>query len=101
MSALDSDRHDPRTLRVGDRVRFVSLPRQWDAPEYRVDAEDVDFLQLLISRRRPCRVARVDEFGYPWIDARTRDPDGKTVYHSWRIAEWTGWRRVVPRSTRK
>ena len=25
---------DPKSLRVGDRVRFVSLPEEWDDPGY-------------------------------------------------------------------
>ena len=87
---------DPRQLKVGDRVRFVSLPEAWQHPKYRVDSESRELIELLIARRRPCRISRITEDGYPWIDARVRRPDGTIAYHSWGIYESTGWRLVRP-----
>ena len=89
---------DPRTLAVGDRVRFVSLPEEWERPGYYVHPESVEFMKTLIARKRSSRVCRIDEHGIPWIDARTRDEDGKIGWHSWSIFESTGWVRAQRRS---
>ncbi len=89
---------DPRELRVGDRIRFVSLPEEWKNPDYHVRQESVDFMKLLISRRRSCRVAGIEEDGYPWINARVRLEDGTIEHHGWGVYEATGWRKVQRRS---
>jgi len=85
---------DPRQLRVGDRVRFVRLPDEWSRPNYWVHDESVEFMMVLIERGRSSRVCKVDEDGYPWIEARVRKSDGAIDYHSWGIYEATGWVRV-------
>ena len=88
---------DPLQLRVGDRVRFVSLPEEWNAPEFQVHAESAAFMKRLIARGRSSRVYRLDEDGLPWIEARLTGDDGAIEYHDWGIRETTGWKRVVPR----
>jgi hypothetical protein len=91
---------DPRTLRVGQRVRFVAFPDEWRARGWSVPTGSKALMRTLITRGRPCRVAHIDEDGYPWIDARTRRAGGRLVYHRWRIAEATGWVRVRRRTLR-
>ena len=54
-------------------------------------------MELLISRRRSCRVAGIGEDGYPWIEVRVRLEDGTIEHHSWGIYESTGWRKVERR----
>ena len=94
------DMPSPRRLKVGDRVRFVSLPEEWEQPGYRVHASSIRLMNVLIRRGRPCRVARV-EHGGPWIDARLRGRNGRVERHSWMIREKTGWRQVErPRRAR-
>ena len=88
---------DPRQLQVGDRLRFTSLPEEWSDPDFTVHSDDLAFMHYLVSRRRPCRVARVDEFGTPWIDARIRLADDTLEHHSWGVFETTGWRKVQRR----
>ena len=87
---------DPKTLKVGDKVVFTSLPEEWEDPGYRVDPDDVAFMEHLIRRGRPSRVCMVCEHGHPWIEARIKER-GRLVHHSWAIAEKTGWRKVKAR----
>ena len=87
---------DPLSLKVNDLVRFTSLPSEWSEPEYRISQMSVRFMKKLIRRTWPSRICRIDESGYPWIEARILER-GKLVYHSWMITESTGWRLVVRR----
>ncbi len=88
---------EPKKLQVGDRVRFVELPEEWQDPQYTVLPESVEFMEAMIARSWPSRVYEVDEFGTPWIAARLRK-DGEIEHHTWGILEQTGW-RVVRRRT--
>ncbi len=94
---------DPKTLQVGDRVRFVSIPTEWSQPGFTVHAFDRSFMKKMIQRTWPSRVYEIDEYGQPWISARIRE-NGKLCHHIWAIFESTGWRRVnrrvVNRKTR-
>ena len=87
---------DPKKLKVGDRVKFVALPDEWDAPRYSTPDEDVAFMKAMIARTWPSRVCRIDESGFPWIEARMRNRS-RIVYHGWGIYENTGWRLVRKR----
>ncbi len=89
---------DPQKLKIGDRVRFVSMPEEWDEPGYVIHKETVDFMKIMIRRTWPSRVRELDENGTPWIYARVRDNDGTYQWNSYGIFEQTGWRRVVKRS---
>ncbi len=67
---------DPRELKVGDRVRFVSFPVEWKDPEYSVPEENRALMEILISRKSGCRVSWIADDGYPWLEARIRQEDG-------------------------
>lgn len=88
---------DPRTLKVDDLIRFVSLPDEWDQPGYTVHRDSIRFMKAMIARSWPSRISEIDEAGYPWIDARIRWR-GRWAYHRWNIMEHSGWRRVKRRS---
>jgi hypothetical protein len=88
---------DPRSLKVGDLVRFIALPEAWSRPDYHVHRESVAFMKELIRRSWPSRVCAIDEYGYPWIRARVRQR-GVIHHHHWLITESTGWRRVNRRT---
>lgn len=90
----------PLELKVGDRVRFVSLPEEWKQPGYSIQRESVAFMKRMVKRTSPARVAMIDEYGTPWIFAQTIER-GKKHYHSWAITEATGWRLVIPRRPKK
>jgi len=87
---------DPRDLKVGDRVRFVSEPEEWADPKCTVPSEDVALMKAMIARSWPSRICRIDENGVPWIEARMGGKGG-IEYHSWCIHEKTGWRQVRKR----
>jgi hypothetical protein len=84
---------DPKSLKVGDRVRFTSLPDEWSRKGYTILPESVRFMKVVVKRRWASRVAEIDEYGYAWIHARIRFR-GKVHHHSWAIMESTGWRLV-------
>lgn len=87
---------EPKQLKIGDRIKFVSLPEEWQDPKSLVTEEDIKFMKIMIVRRWPSRVCGIDEYGTPWIDARTRGKRG-WEWHSWSIFEKTGWRLVAKR----
>jgi hypothetical protein len=87
---------DPKSLKVDDLVRFVSLPEEWSRPGYTLLPESRLFMRKMIQRCWPSRVHEVDEYGNPWIHARVRER-GKYRFHSWAVLESTGWRRVKRR----
>jgi hypothetical protein len=87
---------DPRTLKVGNLVRFVAIPTEWSQPGYTVHRESVAFMKKMIKRTWPSRVYEIDEYGQPWITARIRER-GKLCLHIWAIFESTGWRCVQRR----
>ncbi len=87
---------DPKSLKVGDRVRFVEFPEDWSRPGFVLHASSRRFMRVMIRRRRPVRVSNIDETGYPWVKARIRERNG-IHYHSWMISETTSWKLVRPR----
>lgn len=70
-----------RELRVGDRVRVVRMPSDWDAPGYFVPTCTRRLYRRLIGRRRSVRVYKIDESGVPWIACRFQKNDGSWEYH--------------------
>jgi len=88
---------DPMKLKLGDRIRFVSLPDEWNDPHYFVHQECIEFMKAMISRSWPSRIYEIDEYGTPWIAARIRK-GGRIEHHIWAIFEETGWRFVRRRA---
>ncbi|MFO1065309.1 MAG: hypothetical protein U0892_15695 [Pirellulales bacterium] len=87
---------NPLELKIGDRVHFISLPEEWNRPGYVIHRDAKAFMKRMLKRKKPVRVAMIDEYGTPWIFANTIER-GRRHYHSWAITEQTGWRMVVPR----
>lgn len=85
-----------RDLRVGDRVRIVRLPSDWNRPDWHVDLSTRQLYRKLIARKRSVRVYRVDELGQPWIQGRRRLRVGGWMYWSLAIAD-DSWVRVKAR----
>jgi hypothetical protein len=88
---------NPQSLKVGDLIRFISIPEEWSRPGYWVPASSRAFMKAMIKRGRPARVYKIDESGQPWIRARLRQR-GMVGYHSWSVFESTGWRLINRRS---
>lgn len=61
---------DPKKLKVGDRVRFISLPEEWSRPGIGTPRDCVVFMKAMIWRRCSSRIYEIDKDGYPWIAAR-------------------------------
>jgi hypothetical protein len=87
---------DPATLKVGDKIRFISVPDEWASPDCGVSRESRRFMKHMLMRGFPSRVYEIDEYGRPWIAARLRIK-GKIEHHTWAIVERTGWRKVAER----
>lgn len=87
---------DWKTLRIGDRIRFVGLPSEFSKPGYHVAPETIRIYRMLVNGK-PVRVDDIDEYGAPWISTKTRECDG-VHEHSLRI-DHDGWVRVRSRKT--
>jgi hypothetical protein len=93
---------DWRNLRVGDRIRFVNMPTEFSRPGYFVHRDTLRVYRRLIERRRPVRVAWLEDCGEwtaPWIRCQFRRMDGRIEYHSLMINH-DGWVRVKHRPRR-
>jgi hypothetical protein len=81
-------------LRVGDRVRLVGWPPEWDQPGHHLAAETAGLWQLLVAQREVLRVYEVDEWGVPWVRCRVRTSAGAWEQHLLAITQG-GWVRVA------
>jgi hypothetical protein len=66
---------DWQTLRIGDRIRFVSMPTGFSRNN--CHEETLEAYRTLIARRRLVRVYKLDEFNMPWIQFRVQQSDGR------------------------
>jgi hypothetical protein len=80
-------------LRVGDRIKPVARPPEWNRPDYHLPAETAALWRLLVARRRPLRVYEVDGQGAPWVRCRVRGPGRRWEHHFLAITHG-GWVRV-------
>ena len=86
-----------RSLKVGDRIRLVRMPSEFALPGYYLHPDTRQAYQTLIDRRRPVRIAKIDEWGIPWINFQIRLPNGSWECHSLDFNH-DGWVRVTRRS---
>lgn len=85
-----------RTLRVGERIRFVRVPAEFDRPGYVVARDTRRLFEHLVRRGRSHRIAWIDAWGLPYIDLRFRRVRGRRINESLGIHE-ACWVRVRPR----
>lgn len=85
-----------RTLRVGERIRIVRVPIEFDQPGYFVDPDTRRLFELLVQRGRSHRIAWIDHSGLPYIALRFRRFRGRRVNEGLGIWE-NCWVRVRPR----
>ena len=88
---------DPKKLKVGDRVRFVCLPEEWNDPDRSLPRDSCRFMKQMIRRRFSSQIAWKDDDGFPWLVAKIRERGGYKE-HWWGILESTGWRKVRRRA---
>jgi hypothetical protein len=87
-----------RKLRVGDRIRIIRLPTEWNiVPGYHVPPCTRRLYKRLITRRRPVRISEIDEWGLPWIHCKFRRPNGGWEYHFLAVND-DSWVRVKSRA---
>jgi hypothetical protein len=91
---------DWQRLRVGDRIRLVAEPPEWQRPGYQLPRCTRRLWLLLIARRRPLRIYEIDEQGAPWVRCRVHGRDGGWEHHFLAIVEG-GWVRVRPRRSKR
>jgi hypothetical protein len=82
-----------RDLQVGDRIRIVRIPSEFDLPGYYVHRDTRRLYQRLIARRRSVRVYQVDSWGLPWIRCQFRRTNGRWEYH-WLAINDDSWVKV-------
>jgi hypothetical protein len=71
-----------RPLKLGDRIRIVRLPPEWQNAGYRVPRSTRSVYRKLIERQRPLVVSEIDERGLPWIWCRFRSRRGGLEHHA-------------------
>ena len=81
-------------LRVGDRLRPVTAPPEWQQSGYHLPADTAELWRVLVARRRPLRVYEVDARGVPWVQCRVLSNNGGWEHHFLAITHG-GWVRVA------
>jgi hypothetical protein len=70
-----------RNLRVGDQVRIIQLPSEFQLPGYKLSTETRILYEHLISVKAILTVELIDEHRLPWV-AYQWHKDGEIEYHS-------------------
>ena len=84
---------EPKSLRVGDKIKYVKRPYEWNRNGYRISDDDKLFVDLLISKDEWQAIDFIDEFGNPWISISITD-NNTVEHHTWAIFENSGWIRM-------
>ena len=92
------DRH---SLKVGDRIRLLSVPTLDLEQRDRERREGVvempgwtaDTLEQIIARDPVVVIGHIDEFGSPWFECELPGDKGQIDYHSIAILEDESWVR--------
>ena len=87
-------------LKVGDRIRIISVPGV-GIPNYWIHKDTVQVFKKIIARKRGVRIDRIDEDGTPWYTVRFKLKGGKWAWNFLAVLEGeTNWVAVRPRSRR-
>jgi hypothetical protein len=70
-----------RTLRVGELIRIVRVPEEFDEPGYVIAPDTRRLFARLVAERRSHRIAWIDDWGVPSIDLRFRRTRSGTLIH--------------------
>jgi hypothetical protein len=71
-------------LKPGDIIQFIKRPNEWSIKGHYVHPESIEFMDLMIKRKRKCKVTHLDEFGCPWIKV-IMVIRGRKEWHSWAV----------------
>ena len=91
---------DPKTLRIGDRIRILRVPqndlqqRERElAEKTEMPAWTADSIERIIEQTSVVSISRIDEDGCVWYDASIIGPDGKEEEHSLIVYNDDTWER--------
>jgi hypothetical protein len=86
----------PGDLKVGDRIRIIGMPGV-GVPDYYLHRDTRRTFRMLVARRRPVRIAWIDEFGSPWYTCRFRTKGGACERHDLAVCDLdNNWVLVKP-----
>ena len=81
---------DPKLLKIGDKIKFISVPLEWNYPDYRVFPESKEFMDDLINQGEIVVINRIDEYNNPWFEVVIVRGNSKGE-NSWAVFESSGW----------
>lgn len=92
---------DPKTLKIGDRIRILRVPECDLQQREREIAETVemagwtaDSIERIIEQSPIVQIDCIDEYGCVWYDATIRGPEGIEEEHSLVVYDDDTWERV-------
>ena len=92
---------DPKSLRVGDRIRILRVPTLDLQQRERELADNVemagwtaDAIERIIDQTPIVQIARIDEYGCVWYDATVVGDDETEEHHSLIVYKDDTWERV-------
>lgn len=84
-------------LRVGDRIRIISVPGEGN-PDYWLHRDTMRVFKKLVARNRSVRIFKIDEFGQPWYECRFKKRNGRFERHWLAVIDGeNNWVRVKSR----
>ena len=86
-------------LRVGDRIRLTEVPSEYFAKGYYTHPDTIRTYKRLLRRKRPLRIAWIDEYGHPWIRCRFPRKKGGWEWHTMAFSHG-GFVRIKPKRRR-
>ncbi len=92
---------DWKNLKVGDKIRIISVPGYDDKgkriKDYVIQRETITAYKKLIARKRPVIISEIDKDGIPWYYFKLKER-GRWNWHSMAVFEEdTNWVKVKPR----
>ncbi|MHB0955148.1 MAG: hypothetical protein ACYC0X_02095 [Pirellulaceae bacterium] len=92
---------DPKTLRVGDRIRILRVPdadlRQREneiADGVEMAGWTADSIERIIAQLPIVRIWQIDEYGCVWYEASIVGPDGTKEEHTLIVYDDDTWEPV-------
>lgn len=92
---------DPKTLKIGDRIRILRVPTADLQQRERELAEGTqmpgwtaDSIEGVIEQSPVVSISRIDVYGCVWYDASIIGPDGIEEQHSLIVYDDDTWERL-------
>jgi hypothetical protein len=87
----------PKSLKVGDKIRIISVPGG-GVPGYYIHKGTVRVYKKIIARKRAVRISEIDEGGTPWYTVKLRQKNGTWACNHLAVLEDDqNWVKVKPR----